>query len=271
MSHWYNSNGELFESVPNKSRPGEYRDMTLADVRKWPEPLFCSVTTVLNDTVPKPGLVRWQVEQGIKAVIANPMTGDESFDHYVARMVKASEEYRDYAAKTGIEIHKVVSDTLKGKVVTPASHGLSAYSVGRNIVLYLEASGYRCETPERTFCAAHLGFAGTADWQGWGPTGKRTILDIKTQEWDEGKTENYYDEHPLQLAGYAAGLNEYESDRVSLIAHRVTGEIKTRNWSKPTERDRDPNATWMRRWEKLLDYWFESRSYWPHQKGLHTV
>jgi len=266
MSHWYSTSGQLFDHTENRSKPGEFRDFTLADARKHSEPLFASVTTVIGDMVPKPGLVRWQVEQGIKACLSNPIMAEESMDDYVRRMFRASEEYRDRAADMGTAIHAAIADMLRGKTVTGASHGMQATFVAREVTTWMNENDYRCEMPEHTFVAPTLGFAGTADWLGW-HNDKRTIVDFKTQE----GSSSFYDEYAIQLAGYARGLGEVEADRVSLIADRSTGAINIRNWSAPTKSDSEPDYAWMRRWNMILALWFETKAYWPHTNGLRAL
>lgn len=274
MSHFYTATGQLIDRVPKKTKPGEYKDTTITEARALN--LFPSTTTIIG-LLDKPGINVYRVEMAVKAAIADPIAHHELYDpelfkSYVSRIGKASEEHRNRAADEGTLIHKAIADLLCGNIVTPASHGLMAPTIARNVVHWLEYQGFICDKPEHTFVDIKNGYAGTADWVGWW-RGIRTVLDIKTQEWTTGDKDRpyfYVPEYPVQLASYSLGMNEHEAQRLSLLVSRIPGvEPQIKNWSVPTEKEPHPNEKWNRVWESLLRLYKELNQWWP--EGLHAV
>lgn len=271
MSHFYSADGKLIDLVPNQSKPGEFRETTISDARKLN--LLPSVTTIIQ-IVNKPMVNSWRVEQGIKAAILEPITHPEMYDQelfeaYLKRIYKKSEEYVNHAAEMGTRIHRAISLILKGISPDIRECGPTECALAVNVVDWLFVNNYVMDESERTFVNQKLGFAGTIDWRGW-CIGKRTILDFKTREWEDGKNGNFYDEEALQLAGYAVGSGEEDADRVSVIINRrLGGGIEFKNWSVATRKDDTPNLTWNGRWNALLNYYKWKNSYWPER--LHVV
>lgn len=240
------------------------------------------MTNIIGDMVPKPGLGKWQVEQGIKAAMQISyhdwsvvgahnlgLTELEKIGLYISEICRQADSYRDQAALAGTAIHAAIAALLRGEQVTPASHGLTAAPIAQATVKWMNENDFVCEQSEYTFVNRKLGFAGSTDWLGWFQ-GNRCLLDIKTQELEEGQKASYYDEHPLQLAGYALGLGEEAAMRVSLVVSRKPGiEPQVRFWSTPSSSQPEPNLHWNRYFLLLLETWKHSRQFYP--EGLHVI
>ncbi len=76
--HWYTIDGKPKYTIVGKN--GKERNTTLRDARKLN--LVPSVTTIL-DVAAKPGLVNWQVNQGIQAALTLPRKVDETDEESV--------------------------------------------------------------------------------------------------------------------------------------------------------------------------------------------
>jgi len=65
MSSFYDENGDVQYELPNKSKPGEMRSVTIKDARKYG---WVPRTTSITGFPGKPGLISWRGEQLFKAV-----------------------------------------------------------------------------------------------------------------------------------------------------------------------------------------------------------
>lgn len=268
MAHYYDRvTGQLIDRVPYKDpkRKSETKATSLTEARAML--LLPSVTTV-QDILDKPGIRRYRMEQMAEAVCNDPWDGQEPWAKYLDRMILKADEKAERAAEFGTEIHHVVADILRGREVHPASHGLLATPIGKFVKDWMDAHDFVCEVPEHTFINERLGFAGTADWVGTF-SGRPIILDIKSQEWEETDRDRpyFYEEYPVQLAGYAIGLGMTERERWSLIVNRNHGvaDPVVKNWSKPTEKIPDPNSHYEEVWTSLFEHWKRTKRYWPER------
>src|SRR3990167_870305 len=172
MAHWYDHQGYLYGSVPLSSKDG-LRDFDLRDARKVHA--LASVTNVLG-LLSKPGLVRWQVEQGIKAAIENP-AGD------VPGLYQKSQEYTRYTQDFGTATHWWLNKKLRAAETTTEIPPMipGAEEVADGILSFLDANGYVITHTEHRVARPDLGTAGTIDLDGT-HYGKPFIGDAKTQE-----------------------------------------------------------------------------------------
>lgn len=220
------------------------RPADIRDARKMN--LYPSVTTIIA-LLDKPGLDSWRVEQGIKAarddIFARDRLEEDAGDFWVKEVAKASEEYVNWTADFGTELHQGVSHYVRGiphigrievdVVLQPFCDWLSEHFVA--------------EQTERTFVNPTLGYAGQLDLLGV-YDGQRCITDIKTQDFIDVQKAQFHEEYPLQLAGYALGVEEPELPRFSFVVSRSTpGLVAVKQW-RDTERD---NECWL----KLLALW----------------
>ena len=265
VSHFYTAQGQLVATVPmrTKGREHEYRDATLSDGRELN--LGPSVTTVLQ-LLAKPGLTEWQIEQGIKAALsespdvsvsyADP--SHETYTAYIQRLKRKATEVVTQAADMGTQIHRAFEQLATGAGRELALDvGVAAYQIAHESLAALLDAGLTIEQSEVSF-ASPRGYGGTADILGtW--LGRPCIADVKSQEFDRVQDAKFYNEHPLQLAGYAVGINQEELDRVSLIVSRTKpGVVAVRNWSTYESKNGNgwPNERADAAWLALLECWF---------------
>lgn len=212
MSHWYNAAGQLFAEVPNKSKPGQMRDFTLRDARSHPEPLFASVTTVIDGVLRKQSIEEYQVSQIIKAA-QDYGTSDVPF----LRM--KAEEARRYAADFGTAIHNEICAQLGGSRVNRNLSYMMAPAIAQRVVQWLHYEGYNILETEKTVVNPTLGLAGTIDLQAeWRE--KRVIVDFKSRDFTARETVQPYKEHGYQVAGYDLILNGWAEERHILYISR---------------------------------------------------
>ena len=270
MTHWYDRDGRLHDKVPNASKPGEWRDATLADAKKLG--LGPSVTTV-QQILAKPGLEPWQMGQTIDAVLATPRLPDEPEDEWRARVRIKANEVRDKAADFGTQVHRAIDLLARGEGRGVAIEvGVAAYQIAAEALRVLYERGLTSEAGERSFYNEQYDYGGTIDivgtWQG-----RACFADVKTQEFNRPRSDvkvqkweseekpvyaNYYPEHPIQLAGYALGVEQPKRDRVSIIVSRThPGVVDVRNWStyKSSNGNGWPNERADAAWLSLLETW----------------
>ena len=234
-----------------KTRPGEYRDVTIKDARELD--LYPSTTTV-NSIIEKPAIVGYRVEQAIKAAMTDPMLPNEELGDYVKRIIRKSEEHRNNAADFGTAIHAAVCNLLGGKRIEKDDlYAVMASQIAEKVCAWLDSEGYRVDKPEHTFVNTRLGWAGTCDYLGW-HNGKRVIVDFKSGVFDTPSKAQFYREHKWQLASYALGMEEPEAERrVLQISRSEPGVLALTTCTNPAEDD----ATFLAIWEtwKRINNW----------------
>ncbi len=238
MSHYYDRNtGQLLPMRELKVRPGEYVEATLADARKVGA--LVSVTTVI-DMLSKPGLTKWQVEQGITAARTWPELPVEDL------FIK-SREYTQYTQDFGHATHWWVNTKLRefpSTELPPIVPG--SEEVADRFVVWARANGFEWQRTEHRFLRPDLGYAGTVDLLGT-YRGTPCIADLKTQS----QPLTFHDpDYPVQLAGYAQGCALPPGTlRISLVADREEpGVVSMKQWAEPERYDRIFNGlleTWM--------------------------
>lgn len=261
MSHFYDRiTGKLFDRVEMKTRPGEYRDYNLGDARK--DNSLPSVTTVLT-LLSKPGLVRWQVEQGIKTTLTSTELLEEQPD--VQAIYNKSQEYVRWTADFGTAVHEWLRIKLQG--ITPIMFPVFPKSeeVADGVIEWMAANGFEVEQSEYHFVRPDLGYGGTVDMIGT-HYGEPAIWDIKTQE---PPLTPYDPDYPLQLAGYDLGLyqeNTFIRERISLIANRLNpGEVHPHLWVDKGSTVALTNLRYDAMFNQLLGLWFMVNRFDPRE------
>lgn len=287
--HWYSAEGYLYGQVPMSSKEG-YRDFTLADARKVGG--LPSVTSILS-LLAKPGLVRWQVEQGIKAALDTAIMEPEATGVLLAideqglykDLAHKAEEYTRWTQDFGTATHWWLNKKLRAVEtleIPPMIPGAEECADG--ILAWFESNGYEFSHTEHRFARTDLGYAGTIDLIGT-HNGVPCIVDLKTQE----PPLTPYLEHALQLAGYdyalepattpcmcdicdareIAGVQRHEwqtipRERISLIANRLNpGEVHQHLWVDKGSTVEQTNNRYNQMFLLLRDFWFLSNGYDP--------
>ncbi len=260
MAHYYNRyTGDLYDYVPNASKPGQMREFTLRDARPL---LALPGTTTVLQLPNKPAINKWSVEQAIKA--ARDFEWVLGSQEEIKEVVQKSEEYLDWTRDFGIATHSWVQSKLTGKPMLFPPLMPFAEEVADGILLHLDHNGYKVERSEVRFYRPDLGYAGTPDIVGT-HYGRPCIIDCKTQE---PKLTPHKPEYPSQLASYSIGIDlDPAAERVSLIANRLLpGEIYPYIWKDEGATILETNARWDAIWMGMLDLWFKLNRYDPRSE-----
>lgn len=256
MAHFYSASGQLYDSVPNKSRPGEVRDFTLSDARKHyertGEVLYSSVSTELQ-ILAKPELNLWFNEQAVKQALADPYDGIEDQKDYVRKIALRSGDQGKRAADYGTEIHGFIAEFMGGEKRARQDFIMSKL-IAEAACEWMKKEGYTVLFPERTVVNAELGVAGTIDIQAeWHE--KNIILDLKTST----PPLDYRKEHGYQVAGYDAILGGWADERHILYIDRDTiGNLRRELCKEPSRDDRI--------WALVHQLWSELNKWPPRSK-----
>lgn len=254
MGHWYDNQGQPQYTVIGAN--GEERDTTLRDARKFN--LVPSVTTIIG-CADKPGLVQYREKQLLDACIETPWREEYFYDKYKKEVISRSKEHSSNAAKKGTAIHNALEQYYTDETVI-----INVKSIIYPVISLLEKEfpGIKW-TPERSF-SHPLGFGGKVDMSAGG-----IILDFKTKDTDDISKMVMYDEHGMQTAAYAVGLNTNTPDEICypddqlkdikrydlFISTRVPGLLKL-------EESTDFIRDW-RMFKSLLDFWQLKNKYVP--------
>jgi len=240
--HWYTQAGEPAYTITGKN--GKERNTTLRDARKLG--LVPSVTTILK-VADKPALNIWKEDQILMSALTLPSIEGESLDDFKARVLVDSREQAREARELGTEIHTAIERAFLGKVYNAryVEHVIGVKdAIGKKF-------GDIQWSVEKSFSHPY-GYGGKCDLHGDG-----IVLDFKTKDFDEDTRLATYDEHSMQLAAYAHGLNMPRADRgIVYVSTRVPGLVKILMIEEVCDRGWDMFSA-------LLDYWQVSKGYFP--------
>lgn len=250
MSHWYKiADGQPMYTVIGTN--GKERDTTLRDARKLN--LVPSVTTIMAGAA-KPGLDNYLQTQMISACIAIPWHEDYYYEKYRAEVVKESRKHSSNAAAKGTAIHDALEKYYLGEPYDPQLEEI----VVPVVELINKTFGVIKWRPEVSF-SHKLGFGGKVDMSHCGLKfggEDGVILDFKTKDTDDIKKMLAYDEHGMQTAAYAMGLDVPKARRYNLfISTQCSGLL---NLTESEDFDRDWGM-----FEALLKYWQLKNKYVP--------
>ena len=196
MGHWYTKDGRAMHEVKNAK--GGLRATTLRDARKFG--LLPSVTTILG-IIAKPGLVKWQVEQGILSALTLPREEGESLDDFAKRVSEDAVEQVKDAADLGTRVHASIEDWLNKQKMTDDAEVKPYLDAFIN---FWEGSKAKHIWSEHILTAPD--YAGTGDLLIELPEEGRVLVDIKTTKFRELKRGfecTFWPEWRYQLAAYA--------------------------------------------------------------------
>lgn len=243
--HWYKSSGEAFYTIKGKN--GKERDVTLRDARvydAWP-----SVTTILQVKA-SPGLDNYKQEQLLEAAyFENKKFEENERIAWKKRVIEKSKQHAKQAADRGTQIHDALEKWFNGENTDLDDETLL---IVRRAFEFVKDNFPKANwQPERSFCSK-LGFGGKVDLSDeYG-----IILDFKTKDTDDIKKMTGYENHRMQTAAYAVGLNMPGADRYNLfISTQVPGLLKL-------EKHEDFAKDWGM-FESLLKYWHLSTGHAP--------
>lgn len=265
--HWYDEDGNPMYTIVGAN--GAERDTTLRDARKYN--LSPSTTTVMAGAA-KPALAPYIEKQLLDAVEKIGTTRP----NWRWDVVKKSKEHASNAAAKGTKIHDALeqyyltgkikrgnSPLVKGTQVIDYQDGLpiceNVYYTWKEaltpiIDLLKSEFGDIKWTPERSF-TSKLGFGGKVDMS-YNDGMTQIVLDFKTKDTDDIKKMVAYDEHGMQTASYAVGLDMPEARRYNLFISTQT--LGLMNLTESTDFERDWGM-----FEALLKLWQLKNKYVP--------
>ena len=193
-SHWYTQSGAPLHRLSTSN--GATRPTTLRDARDLL--LLPSVTNVLG-LLAKPGLEIWKQKQVALASIRVQRGQGEPEEAFVERILAESSEPVDRAAALGVRIHKCLDSYWRGGTVPADVEAYVSPTLAKlgGIVQEVLAS-------EHVLVNTKHGFAGTADLLIATRRGNRAVIDFKCRKTRNGAKVEWYSEHLLQVAAYAA-------------------------------------------------------------------
>jgi hypothetical protein len=202
-------------------------------------------------------LVEYQKEECIKACIAFPFDRpdeEEEIETYI-RMIKAkADEFKNFTANRGKEIHAQVGKWLESGQDTDDGIGKAAIL---RIGQWLKSVEATKVTTEQSLGGKKFGFAGTPDMVVETPGG-RIIADIKTTSFK--KFRKPYDGWMLQLGAYSILTESDPSTQlVSLVIDRDFGDTKVLPYDEPER--------WREAFRHLFEVWVGIKGYDPRKDG----
>lgn len=251
-SHWYLVNGTAYHTVPNKSRPGESRSVTLRDART--AGALPSVTNILN-VISSPQLEAWKREQVVLSALTLPRNPGEDDQSFARRVVQDAETISRDAMDLGTRVHACAEAWVREQPLPDDLDAWAHFAPARSIL-----GQFSFTHVEAVVVNAAHGYGGRLDAAGHHKESlRRVVADIKTQNVKvNAKGEpapSYYDKWALQLAAYAMALGLPQTTMLCSVV------IST---SQP--------GAWLKVWDdKPLSYYWEAFQaaalLWRFQKG----
>lgn len=234
--HWYDAKtGEPRYEVQRADGNG-LRPSTVRDARKhgW----LPSVSGILK-VADRPGLNNWMLDQAYLACLTLPRIDGESLDAFKARAKRDAGAQSESARNEGTRIHGVLEAVDRGSPIhrqdLPFVEGV------RQQLAFVGMTGPW--EAEKSF-ASRFGYGGKVDRHS---REQNIVLDYKTKDdWESG-AKLAYDEHALQLAAYAHGLNMPTAQLVNVfVSVKNPGKVFVHIWEP---------GDYFERFLCLLEYW----------------
>ena len=217
--HLYDKQGRPVYEVPYADKSKGMRKATLADAKKLD--LAPSVTEIIK-VLDKPGLNNWKRDQAILAALTLPRDLEETDGSYLRRVVDDSKAQAKMAAEKGVEIHMSIEDVFRGEKPYNECEDIARQVYRTVIDSFNKPEGW---VVEKSFFHP-AGFGGRVDLHH--PDG--IVIDIKTKEKLERGKRYAWDEHGMQLAAYAEGLEMPDADLYNLFVD-YDGQILFYHWA----------------------------------------
>lgn len=245
-SHWYYTDGRPCYELPKADGKG-MKSPTLADARKLG--LVPSVTTILQ-TLAKPALQSWLIEQAVLAVLTSPRQPGEPDDAFVKRILQVERVQDQEAAKArdvGTQIHDAIEKAFSGQ---EWDKSLDAFVAP--VLAWQQATGQVVWTEK---ILVGNGYAGRADalLQGKG----MMLVDFKTTS--KLPEKDSWLEHKLQTAAYASSIGQTDGP---VITGNVYISTKEPGQFRVFTQD-DWTTTYQKGFLPLLQFWQWSNRYTP--------
>lgn len=197
--HWYTKDGDPVYTVLKKD--GTPRATHLGDAKKLA--LVPSVTGIIG-VVAKPQLDIYKQTQAVMAALTLPRNPGESEEEFAKRVVKDAKEHMHGAADLGTQVHDWIESYIVG-ARKPFIAGMESSLA--SVADWVDANVGKLTYVEKSVASVH-GYGGKVDLVGRLNDGLFAVVDWKTQFVKAGKEPNWYESWDLQLAAYAAAIEE---------------------------------------------------------------
>lgn len=219
-SHWYYPDGTGCHQVEMATKPGEFRDTTLADARKLG--LVPSVTNVMNYRA-KPFLEKWNKEQVVEAALDMPDNirhmDRDSQGHWIMAMAN---EIKETARTFGSAIHNAIEKWI-GTGEEPLNPEITPY--------FAKFMDWRNANVEEVYLSEQtvVGdcYAGQLDMKARIRGRGVCIVDFKTRKRGKATTK-------AEIARGYGKFSFYDTDGIQLVAYR-NAEALSGNGTPPTD------------------------------------
>lgn len=246
MSHYYDKEGNPAYTIVGKN--GKERNTTLADAKRLG--LVPSVTTVMACKADGYYLAKYKQDQLLEAAWE---TEESNYNKWRAEVIEGSYKHRREAAQRGSEIHDALEHVyMTGKMSDELD--VDTRDICQGVIDFMESEFQGVKwIAEESFTSRFMGFGGRVDMHS---KHDNIVLDFKTKGKDDLSMVKAYDDHHMQTAAYAVGLDldTPATKRYNLFVSTTTpGELKL------TE-----STNFTREWgmfDALLDYWHLSNNY----------
>jgi hypothetical protein len=207
MSHWYLDGKPKYTII---GANGKERDTTLRDAKKFG--YFPSVTTVM-DIMDKPGLNVWLQDRVLESALTMTRIFGEPDKAFIARIKQDSKELSTLARDEGVRIHDSLESAFKDRTIDQRYRTICNKVKGSVCEYFGTSDGWIAETS----FSHPMGFGGKVDLHN-----TNIVADFKTkEEFKIGKNGKVvkmaYDEHCMQLAAYAHGLEMPKARLVNIF------------------------------------------------------
>ena len=236
--HWYDRQGNSVWEVT-----GAKGQKVKPDIRHARKLGLLPGATSIGNCAAKEQLVRWRIEQGMLAAYTLPPVPGDTYEDWLARVFRDSEEHGRSAADRGTLIHAAIQGHFEGKA--PEPEFWPYVQLVREVVL--KHCGEQAWTAEKSF-GCEMGYGGKADLScdAW-------LLDFKSKaakDMDDPGKKLVYDEHPQQLAAYRRGLRIPKARCANVFVSREEPIIV-----KFCEHNEETLERGLSMFDHLLRYW----------------
>lgn len=240
--YWYDRHGNQVYEL--RGANGKMRAPTLRDARQLG--LLPGVSSILRGAA-APGLERWKQQQVLLAALTLTRQEGETEDAWLDRILDDSKQQAIKAAERGKRIHAVIQNHYQGAAPTE-DYWPYVKGVADEVGSFFGQPEWKAEGA----FVSRLGYGGKIDL-----TAPGIVLDFKTKEFkldarSRVDKELAWDDHLIQLCGYAIGLyGEDSKARLANVFVSVTqpGLVYVKEWT-PDEIARGKNMFLC-----LLAYW----------------
>ena len=182
---------------------------------------YPSVTTILDESFPRPHLVGWASSMAAKVAVQEDFAGMEG-DEIYRRIQRAPYPHMRYRGAFGALVHSQLEAALG-----PAVEGsFPMWRKNGDAACYIDAARAFCSdylvgvyAVETTVYSDRIGYAGTVDLWAQARNGGGVVV----VDWKTGK--GIYPDHALQLAAYAGADRIIHSGKVWSMPEATAGAV----------------------------------------------